>query len=217
MKECQERQRKKMDNGSYKTVPKQKRGQMRVDAILNAASEVFAEMRYENATIAEIASRADTSVGSIYQFFVNKEAILKALVERYVGRASVVFEGMAVEQFPDMTLAQMIQNILVPLKEFIRDNRDFQVIFSNAAGSAYVEATIRSMDEAFLSRTDAAFAIGYPDVSPHDRRKYSLVCMMIMKSLLMLAHHSSELTLDEVFEELDAVYLRYLTPVMRRD
>lgn len=205
-----------MQNETLRSKPKQKRGQMRVDAILNAASEVFAEMRYENATIIGIAARADTSVGSLYQFFANKDAILKALVERYVERASQVFANMEVESFPDMTLEQSIKAILVPLKEFIRDNRDFQVIFSNAAGSAYVAETIRVMDEAFQARTDAALAIAYPNLTPKERRKYSLVCMMIMKSLLMLAHEPSELTLDEVFEELEAVYLRYLTPVMSR-
>jgi AcrR family transcriptional regulator len=203
-----------MQNESLRTKPKQKRGQQRVDAILNAASEVFAETRYENATIVEIAARANTSVGSLYQFFTNKESILKALVERYVEQANEVFSGIEVETFPEMTLEQTIKSILVPLKEFIRDNRDFQVIFSNAAGAAFVEETIRSMDEAFLARTDASLAIAHPNLSARDRRKYSLVCMMIMKALLMLAHHSSELTLDEVFEELEAVYLRYLMPIM---
>lgn len=196
--------------------PKQKRGQMRVDAILNAASEVFAEMRYENATIIEIAGRANTSVGSLYQFFSNKDAILKALVERYVERASDVFAGMEVEAFPDMTLEQIVKSILVPLKAFIRDNRDFQVIFSNAAGATYVAETIRAMDEAFLARTDVALATAFPSVSARDRRKYSLVCMMVMKGLLTLAQEGSELTLDEVFEELEAVYLRYLSSVLMR-
>ena len=49
------------------TQPKQKRGRQRVDAILNAASELFAEVGYESATIIEIAARANTSVGSMYQ------------------------------------------------------------------------------------------------------------------------------------------------------
>jgi AcrR family transcriptional regulator len=196
--------------------PKQKRGQMRVDAILNAASEVFAEMRYENATIIEIAARANTSVGSLYQFFSNKEAILKALVERYVERAGEVFSEMEVEAFPEMTLEEIVKSILVPLKVFIRDNRDFQVIFSNAAGATYVEETIRAMDEAFLARTDIALASAFPQVSAKDRRKYSLVCMMVMKGLLILAHEKGELTLDEVFEELEAVYLRYLMPVLQK-
>ncbi len=187
---------------------------MRVDAILNAASERFAEVGYESATIIEIATRADTSVGSLYQFFANKEAILKSLVERYVERASVVFAGMDVEAFPDMTLEQSIKAILVPLKEFIRDNRDFQVIFSSPTGSTYVDETIRSMDEAFLARTGVSLSRARPNLKPEDLRKYSLVCMVIMKGLLGLAHHSNDLTLDEVFEELEAVYLRYLTPLV---
>ncbi|MBN8638653.1 MAG: TetR/AcrR family transcriptional regulator [Anaerolineae bacterium] len=203
-----------MHSDSLRAQPKQKRGQRRVDAILNAASERFAEVGYENATIIEIAARADTSVGSLYQFFANKEAILKALVERYVERASVVFAGMEVEAFPEMTLEQSIKAILVPLKAFIRDNRDFQVIFSSPTGSTYVDETIRSMDEAFLARTGASLLRARPNMRPEDLRKYSLVCMVIMKGLLGLAHHSSELTLDEVFEELEAVYLRYLTPLM---
>jgi AcrR family transcriptional regulator len=202
---------------SERTKPKQKRSQMRAQAILNAASELFAEAGYANTTVVQIAARADAAVGTLYQFFTNKEDILKALVERYVERASVVFAGMAVESFPTLTLEQSIKNILGPLKEFIRDNRDFQAIFSHPTGSAFVEETIRAMDEAFQARTDAALALARPYLTAKERRKYSLVCMVIMKGLLGLAHHSSELTLDEVFEELEAVYLRYLNPVMGDD
>lgn len=206
-----------MDMESSRTKPKQKRGQRRREAILNAASELFAEAGYANTTVVQIAERADSAVGTLYQFFANKEDILKALVERYVERATVVFEGMDVESFPTMTLEQSIQAILVPLKEFIRDNGDFQAIFSHPTGSQFVEETIRAMDAAFLARTDAALALARPTLNAKERRKYSLVGMVIMKGLLGLAHQSSELTLDEVFEELEAVYLRYLTPVMGDD
>jgi AcrR family transcriptional regulator len=206
-----------MSNDSSRTKPKQKRGQMRIEAILNAASELFAESGYANTTVVQIAARANAAVGTLYQFFNNKEDILKALVERYVESASTVFEGMDVEAFPTMTLEQSLKIILDPLKEFIRDNRDFQAIFSHPTGSAFVEETIRAMDEAFQARVDAALALSRPYLSARERRKYSLVGMVIMKGLLHLAHESSELTLDEVFEELEAVYLRYLTPVMGND
>jgi AcrR family transcriptional regulator len=206
-----------MYNDFSRAKPKQKRGQLRVDAILNAASELFADAGYANTTIVQIAARADTAVGSLYQYFTNKEDILKALVERYVEHASIVFAGMDVESFPTMTLEQSLKIILNPLKDFIRDNRDFQAIFSHPTGSAFVEQTIRAMDEAFLLRTDAALALARPHVSPKERRKYSLVCMVIMKGLLGLAHQSSELTLDEVFEEMETVFLRYLIPTMGDD
>ncbi len=197
-----------------RTKPKQKRGERRVAAILDAASEVFSEVTYENATIMMIATRANTSVGSLYQFFINKEDILRALVERYVARATVVFEGMNVESFPGLTLEQSLKIIFVPLKEFLRDNRDFRVIFSNALGPTFVAETIRAMDDTFLARNDAALALARPQLSPKERRKYSLVCMVIMKAMLGMAHQSGELTFDEVFEEMEAVFLRYLTPIM---
>ena len=203
-----------MPNKPMFTQPKQKRGRQRVDAILNAASELFAEVGYESATIIEIAARADTSVGSMYQFFANKEAILFAIVERYVAAATLVFDNIPVESYPDMTMEQSIKAILVPLKEFIRDNRDFRVIFSTQRGPAFLEQTIRAMDEGFLARNDVALALARPNLSPAIRRKLSLVCMVIMKAMLGMTTTTTELTFDEVFEELEAVYIRYLTPVM---
>ena len=203
-----------MPNKSMITQPKQKRGRERVEAILNAASELFAEVGYESATIIEIAARANTSVGSMYQFFANKEAILFAIVERYVAAASVTFANMEVESFPEMTLEQSIKAIIVPLKAFIKDNRDFKVIFATARGPAFLEATIRAMDEGMLARTDAALAQARPNISAAERRKYSLVCMVIMKAMLGMTTTNTELSFDEIFEEMEAVYLRYLLPVM---
>ncbi len=113
-----------------------------------------------------------------------------------------------------MTLEQSIKAIMIPLKEFIRDNRDFQAIFSTSRGPTFLEETIRAMDESMLARTDAALAQARPNVSAADRRKYSLVCMVIMKAMLGMTRTNSELTFDEIFEEMEAVYLRYLAPVM---
>jgi AcrR family transcriptional regulator len=45
---------------------------------------VIAEVGYEAATMTEIATRAGTSIGSVYQYFPNKEAITIALRKRYV-------------------------------------------------------------------------------------------------------------------------------------
>lgn len=202
-----------MENESFRSQPKQERGRQRVDAILNAASEVFAEVGYDAATTIQIAARATTSIGSLYQFFANKEAILRALVERYVAAAGAMFSDVQVESFPQMTLEQGIKAMLVPLKAFIRDNRDFHVIFSSSTGSAFLTEAIREMDEGLLARTDFALSQSRPDISAADRRKYELVCMVIMKALLAQAHHSSELSLDEIFEEMEAVYVRYLMPI----
>lgn len=63
--------------------PVQRRGQQRVDAILDAAEEVIGEVGVEAATVQAIAERSGASVGSLYHFFPNKDAIVEGLAERY--------------------------------------------------------------------------------------------------------------------------------------
>jgi AcrR family transcriptional regulator len=70
--------------------PQQKRGQQRVEKILIAAAEVFAEGGYAAATIQQIANRASTAVGSIYQFFPDKLAIFQALKAEHLRQGEIL-------------------------------------------------------------------------------------------------------------------------------
>lgn len=64
--------------------PTQQRARDTVDVILEAAAQVFAERGYAAGTSNRIAARAGVSVGSFYQYFPNKDAVLVALVERHL-------------------------------------------------------------------------------------------------------------------------------------
>jgi AcrR family transcriptional regulator len=63
--------------------PKQARSQERVHHILDVAEQLFIELGYEQTTTRAIATRADVPVGSLYQFFPDKDAIVRALANRY--------------------------------------------------------------------------------------------------------------------------------------
>ncbi len=62
--------------------PRQRRSQQTVDAILQAAARIFAERGLGGGTTNHIAALAGVSVGSLYEYFPNKDAILVAVVER---------------------------------------------------------------------------------------------------------------------------------------
>ncbi len=64
-------------------VPQQERGERRVAELLDAAAAVIAERGYEAATMTEIAERAGSSIGAMYQYFPNKEAVVRALRGQY--------------------------------------------------------------------------------------------------------------------------------------
>jgi transposase-like protein/AcrR family transcriptional regulator len=75
---------------SLRRQPKQQRGQQRVVKILTAAAEVFAQVGYTAATTQQIADRANTAVGSIYQFFPDKLAIFHALEAEHMAQVEIV-------------------------------------------------------------------------------------------------------------------------------
>ena len=63
--------------------PKQRRSKATVEAILEATARVLVEEGYEKASTNRIAKVAGVSIGSLYQYFPGKEALVLALVQRH--------------------------------------------------------------------------------------------------------------------------------------
>ena len=78
-------------------VPQQSRGRRRVDALLDAAAAEIVHVGYEAATMCAIAERAGASIGSLYQFFPNKAAIIQALRTRYCDQFEMLWAPLANE------------------------------------------------------------------------------------------------------------------------
>jgi AcrR family transcriptional regulator len=103
---------------------KQARAQMTVDAILEAASQVFASLGYAATTTNRIAERAGVSIGSLYQYFPNKDAILVALARRHLAEGVAVLgpqlqrldQGEAWDEvLPDVVDAMVAMHAVAPM------------------------------------------------------------------------------------------------------
>lgn len=64
-------------------LPQQDRSRVTVKAILEATTHILTERGYEKANTNHIADRAGISIGSLYQYFPNKEALMAALMEQH--------------------------------------------------------------------------------------------------------------------------------------
>lgn len=80
-------------NGSKKATriqlrkkPQQERSIQRLDAILAAAAELIARGGIKDLKMTEIAAAAGVPIGSLYQFFPEKAAIVRALHDRHTAR-----------------------------------------------------------------------------------------------------------------------------------
>jgi AcrR family transcriptional regulator len=64
-------------------IPAQARSRATVDAIIQAATYILTEAGWEGLTTNAIAERAGVNIGSLYQFFPNKEAVIAELQRRH--------------------------------------------------------------------------------------------------------------------------------------
>ncbi|HZP40925.1 MAG TPA: helix-turn-helix domain-containing protein, partial [Candidatus Binatia bacterium] len=58
----------------------------RREQILDCALEVFARKGFHAASIADVCARARIARGTLYQYFTDKGAVLKALIDRIARR-----------------------------------------------------------------------------------------------------------------------------------
>jgi AcrR family transcriptional regulator len=63
-------------------VPRQSRSRVTVDAIVAAAAQVFASEGFDRGAVGQVAKVAGVSVGSLYQYFPTKDALIAAVRER---------------------------------------------------------------------------------------------------------------------------------------
>jgi AcrR family transcriptional regulator len=70
--------------------PRQERSRETVEAILEAAAQVFERHGYAAGTTNRIAERAGVSIGSLYQYFPNKGAIVVEVMRRHMAEAAEV-------------------------------------------------------------------------------------------------------------------------------
>jgi AcrR family transcriptional regulator len=82
-------------------VPVQARSAQRVQRMLDACAELLGEMPYDELTTTLIAQRAEVAIGSLYQFFPDKPAVARALVDRNLERFLSALAGrLADGEFP---------------------------------------------------------------------------------------------------------------------
>ena len=102
--------------------PAQKRSRATVDAIVDATARVLVRDGYDALSTNRVAKEARVSVGSLYQYFPGKEALVAAVMEQYASRmqeniasrlqdagAAATAEEVATEMIRAMLAAQQAE------------------------------------------------------------------------------------------------------------
>jgi len=167
--------------------PSQARSKATVEAILVAAAQVFRRQGYAGATTDRIAERAGVSVGSLYQYFPNKDAILVALTERHVDAGFALVRELLAETFSDVpALEPLLRRFVVAMITLHeREPELHRVLFEEAPLPASLRRQLRKRENELATEVAALLEV-HPEVRMRDPR---LTAYVLVQSVDALIHN----------------------------
>lgn len=202
---------------SARRKPKQARSQQRVDHLIDTAAALFAEKGYDAVTTNAIAERAGMSIGSLYQFFPNKEALLDGLAERYVDDMRGQMRQIFSEEMAALPLTQVIDTLIDELAAFDISHAGFEVIFLSNSLSLQASSAVNDMHREMVGAVDNMIAARFPALNPQRRRVAAMVGVGIVKGLMPLAQPPDNLPAPQVLAEVKATILAYMRSLLVRE
>jgi AcrR family transcriptional regulator len=190
--------------------PVQARSAASVDAILEATIQVLLSVGKEQLTTTRVASRAGVSVGTLYQYFPNKSALLQAVLRRHLTQVADAVELVCKEQ-EGRTLRQMVTALVSAFLEAkMRDPKTSVALYSVGSdvdgakiaqrmGSRFNKAIVRMLTTSCESLTTDPQVVAS-----------LLQSAMVGTSRMMLESSAPEEQLDTLRRELIAMACAYL-------
>lgn len=139
--------------------PTQQRSRERVQRILDAAADLLEEGGYPALTTTAIAARADVSIGSLYQFFSNVDAIVTELVRGWVAGFDQIMEHL--DGLGDVPMERSVDAIVDDYVQFIRKTRGFVAIYFNNGLTGDSRALDRASNDSLAERLVAFWSRRY--------------------------------------------------------
>jgi AcrR family transcriptional regulator len=185
-------------------VPQQTRSIERRERILHATAELLERSDYAAINVQSIAQQAETSVGSIYQFFPNKDAVLEALAATYVQEMGE--SSPDVFRASNLPLEEQVKRTVLYLVEFANQHPGFHHLMK----SSWVSPELRVSIEAMFGQMHNAVAAMIGSFGPHlteRQRRVSghMVMGMVYGVISMLPKIPTEVHDDIIIEVICSV------------
>ncbi len=123
-------------------VPVQERSTATVEAIHDATVQVLLRLGVERLTTVRVAERAGVSVGTLYQYFPNKQSLLFAVLERHLGRVTEAVEGACADNH-HKPLRTMVESVVEAFVDSKLQHREISMALYRIASSVNAEAIVR--------------------------------------------------------------------------
>jgi AcrR family transcriptional regulator len=190
--------------------PVQARSTASVEAILEATIQVLLDVGKERLTTTKVALRAGVSVGTLYQYFPNKSALLQAVLERHLREVAEVVEVVCGEQ-RGAPLPQMATALITAFfKAKMRSMKNSVALYS-VSSDVDGAKIVRQMGGRFLKAVTGMLESAHGRLATDPRVAASMLQgAMVGVSRSLLESGSTEKQLDTSRRELIFLACAYL-------
>jgi AcrR family transcriptional regulator len=165
--------------------PRQRRSEETRRRILDAATQVFAKYGYAAGTTNRIAELADMSIGSLYQYYPNKDAILLELATQHLD-AGVRTDLRLRTPNPTPTLHEILCTMVRSNIENHRaDPELLRVMIEQAPRSDELTAKVAEVESARMARLRDIMK-RTPEVTVDDEET---AARLVVSTIEMVVHH----------------------------
>jgi AcrR family transcriptional regulator len=188
----------------------QARSTASVDAILEATIQVLLDVGKERLTTTKVAMRAGVSVGTLYQYFPNKSALLQAVLERHLREVAEVVEAVCREQY-GAPLPQMATALITAFFEAKMRSMKTSVALYSVSSDVDGAKIARQMGDRFLKAVTGMLESVRGPLATDPRVAASMLQgAMVGVSRSLLESGSTEKQLDASRRELIFLACAYL-------
>jgi AcrR family transcriptional regulator len=192
-------------------LPKQERSRATIEAILGATAHILVRDGFEGASTNRIAERAGVSIGSLYQYFPSKEALVAALLERHV-REMRTFLAEAIPRAMSQPLRDAVRDTVRLMIEAHALRPELHRVFVEQVPRIGRLERVSEVERRFEAMTRSWLEERRHEIRPRNLDLAAFVAVQAVECLTHAAvlHHPEKLRSAEFVEEVTELVVRYL-------
>ncbi|HEY0263502.1 MAG TPA: TetR/AcrR family transcriptional regulator [Granulicella sp.] len=201
-----------ISSNPVRVAPQQERATRRLAGFLDAAAALFVEMGYEATTMTAIAERSNSSIGALYNYFPDKQAIALTLVSQYSleleARWKPLMEQMGMRshsQFADLFI------------ETITDFAQYRPAYLSLLVAPLRFRRDPAAKKALRADIARAFRAKNPSLSEDHAQLAANVSLQIVRGMMTLYGEAEPKAKESIVAEFKKALTLYLESVLTRD
>lgn len=175
--------------------PAQARSRATVEAILEGAIRVLVRDGFDGANTTRIAEAAGVSVGSLYQYFPSKEAVVAALIERHADELLRVFDAL-MPRIADLPVRDALPHIVDAAVDAYRIAPELHRVLNEQVPRVGQMAQIERVSQGIAKQLTGYLARHRDEIGSD--RDPSLIAMIIEASVETVVHRAVKGPADQL-------------------